>query len=173
MTFLRHAPRHIHQSVIDYVTAQLTTLGWFTEGDVPFGLPPLTIVEARPFVGGMLDNRIVAGCVAITLGTELPPSMEELGGPLASQAYPIFCDVFMEGESAALAVATDIRDAFLGRHATSKTSIAVTNQVTDTAEAGWKIYFSDVERVAPEHTFPLSWNSVHVTAETYFQEVLY
>lgn len=173
MTFLRHAPRHVQRSVVNYLTDQLAALDWFTAGEVPFGLAPITIAESRPFIGGQLDNGIVPPMVAISMGNEVAPDLEELGGPLSSQDYPIFCDVFTDEEGSALALATDVRDAFLGRHATSSTSIPVINQVTATPVADWRIHFEDIQRVAPEHTFPLSWHSVHVTANVYFPEVVY
>jgi len=173
MTFLRHAPRHVHQTVADYATAQLTALGWLTAGSVPFGLDPVTIIDVRPFVGSKLDNHIVPGVVTVTLGNEAAPIDEELGGPLASQDYPMFVDVFMELDSAALALAADLKDAFLGRHATSKRFIPVIDQATETPVPGWQIEFDDVEREAPEHPFALAWHSVHVTAHCYFQEVRY
>lgn len=174
MTFLRHAPRHVHQSVVLYIWDQLTQLGWVnTTGSGPFGLPSIKLIESRPFIGGQLDNKITPGTVAITMGNEMSPDLEELGGPLSTQEYPIFCDVFMDGEGAAMALASDIRDAFLGRHATSKRVVPVINQITGTVEPDWKINFENIQRIAPEHTFPLSWHSVHVTAETNFMEVLY
>lgn len=170
---IRHASRHVHQTVINYLRDQLDELGWLSAGDVPFGLSPIELIESRPFVGSALDNRIKPGMVAITLGNEMPVVEEELGGPLVLQEYPIFCDVFMDGESAALALATDIRDAFLGRHATSVRTLPLVNQATGEPVADWLLCFEDIERVAPEHNFPVSWHSVHATAEAYFHEVIY
>lgn len=173
MTFLRHAPRHIQRTIFDYLTGQLTDLHWLTAGQTPFGLAVPEILVGRPFIGGQLDNKIKPPMVAISMGNEMPPALEELGGPLSTQEYPIFCDVFMDEEGAAMALAADVRDAFLGRHATSTTSIPVVNQITGDPVENWRIYFEDIERVAPEHTFPLAWNSVHVTANVYFPEVVY
>lgn len=173
MTYLRHAPRHVQRTVYDYVHEQLADLKWFTAGETPFGLAVPQISVGRPFIGSKLDNKVNPPMVTISMGNEMPPDLEELGGPLSTQEYPIFCDVFMDEEGAAVALASDIRDAFLGRHATSKTSIPVVNQITGEPVQNWRIYFEDVERVAAEHTFPLAWNSVHVTANVYFPEVVY
>ncbi len=172
MTFLRHASRLIHQSVVDYAKDQLDALGWFGP-DVPFGLPALTVIESRPFVGSNLDNKVEAGVVAITMGNEPEPVLEELGGPLSAQDYAVYVDIFMAGESAALAVATDVRDAFLGRHASSVRAIPVINQTTSTAVPDWMIRFEEVARYAPEHTFPLAWHSVQLTARVWFPEEVY
>ena len=71
----------------------------------------------RPVVmGNNLDRETVtAGLVSITLGDELLVDMEELGGPLAAQGYPFFVDCFEDNEAVTTALATDVRDIFLGR----------------------------------------------------------
>jgi hypothetical protein len=173
MTYLRHAARHVQRTVYNYLTAQLTDLGWLTAGSTPYGLPVPQLYVGRPFIGSQLDNKIVPPMVAVSMGSEFSPTLEELGGPLSTQEYPIFCDVFMDEEGAAVALAADIRDAFLGRHATSKTSIPVVNQADSTSVQDWRLHFEDVERIAPEHGFPLAWQSVHVTASVKFPEVVY
>lgn len=173
MDFLRHAARHVHHTVANEVQARLTDLGWTVEGDVPFGATKVTIIRTPAFVGSTLNKSITAGILSITVGDEFMPQMQELGGPLASQEYPIFFDVFQDSHSAAIAEASDIRDILLGRLPDTKRFIDVINQATGMPVNGWRIEFEDVERVSPEIATPLNWQVVKATAVAYFPEVAY
>lgn len=172
MSYLRHASRHVHQTVADHVKDGLTSLGWFGP-DVPFGEDPITLDTTRAFIGDTLSEEVTAGTVYVTLGREVNPDMEELGGPLASQQYPFFFDVFMTTEAVTRALACDIRDLLLGRIDGYGRGLQVTDYVTGTPVAGMALSFDDIERVAPEHTFPLHWETVHATAVLHFNEVVW
>lgn len=171
--FLRHASRHVHASVANYVKAGLTELGWDDPATTPFGAPAVRVQTTAALTGGRVGTSVSPGLVSITLGNERAPSMEELGGPLASQDYPIFIDVFMGTEGECTALATDIRDHLLGRFEFSKRSIPVRDQATSTDVPGWSIEFDDLERVSPDNTYSLYWQVVHVTATTFFNEERY
>jgi hypothetical protein len=174
MTFLRHAGRHVHKTVLDYLTAQLDDLGWRDAATTPFGATPVTIISRPVYMGDKLDaTQIAPGVVAVTLGDEGAPSEEELGGPLSLQEYPIFVDVFGDNEATTLALATDIKDIFMGRFEGSQRFLRVKNGSTGVEVAGWRMEFEDVERVRPETSQPYHWQVVKVTATTYFPEVVY
>lgn len=173
MTFLRHAGRHIHKTVADYLTDQLQVLGWRDAATTPFGATPITIITRPVVMGDKLDTIVASGLVAISLGDELTVEMDELGGPLAVQEYPIFVDVFQDNDAITTALATDVRDIFMGRFAGSKRFLPVKNGATGAVVPGWQIEFEDVERVRPETTQPHFWQVVKVTATTYFPEVVY
>lgn len=173
MPFLRHAARHVHHTVANYIETQLGTLGWTTAATVPFDSPLVQVRRTAAIIGGTLGKQTKAGTVAITLGTEFAPDPEELGGPLSSQEYPIFVDVFQDTEATTLALATDVKDILLGRFPGTARSLPVVNQTTATPVAGWRLEFEDVERVEPDYNFALFWQVVKVTAVAYFPEEVY
>lgn len=70
---LRHAPRHVHETVADHVQAGLTTLGWLTAGNTPFGVEPVVLKRTA---GKAAD--IAAGQVRISMGDEYMPTDEEM-----------------------------------------------------------------------------------------------
>jgi len=173
MTYLRHAGRHVHKTVMDYLDAQLTALNWRSATNSPFGATPITLVGRPVLMGDRVDDAVAPGLVAISLGDELAPEMEEVGGPLSTQEYPFFVDIFGDNEATALALATDVRDIFMGRLPGTKRFLRVKNGATGADVVGWQLEFEDVERVRPETTMPYHWQVVKVTATTYFPEVVY
>lgn len=172
MTWLRHSTRHVFQTLYDHVSEQLAILGWTVAGQTPFGAPLVTLVDKPLVDGDQIRKEAQAGMVFVTLGTELNPEEQELGGPLAIQEIPIFFDVFMDANAHAVALACDIRDILRGRIG-GKRVLDVVNQVTGVAEPGWTFELVDVERVSPDQRFAMHWQSVKVTAETTFQEEVY
>lgn len=173
MEYLRHATRHVHHTVANEVQAQLTELGWMTDGEVPFGATKVTMIRTPAFVGSTLHKSITAGVLAVTVGDEFMPTMEELGGPLSVQEYPLFFDVFQDSDAAAVALASDIRDILLGRLPGTRRFLDVINQVTGQVVPGWKLEFDDIDRTSPNLTAPLNWQVVKATAVAYFPEVAY
>jgi hypothetical protein len=172
MAHLRHSSRHVHATVVRYVRAQLTTLGWIgPEEATPFGATPVELISAHPPEWDE-TSRLEAGTVAVTLGDERMPDLEELGGPLSTVEHPIFVDIFMDNESIALALALDVRDIFLGRLAGTQRWLPVLDFTqTPPAEVdGWHIEFEDITRVRPEGQ--TNWQVVKVTALTHFLEVI-
>lgn len=172
MAFLRHAPRHVHHTVANHIAEQLAVLGWTTPGSVPFDSPAVKVRRTAAIAGGTLGKTTTAGTVAITIGNEPIPDLEEMGGPLGSQEYPIFIDCFQDTEATVLALATDIKDILMGRIG-GKRYLPVIDQSTGTPVAGWGIELEDIERVEPDYNFALFWQVVKVTAVTYFPEEVY
>ena len=171
MTYLRHAPRHVHHTVANHIAERLTAMGWTDAATTPFGSKPAKVIKVPAIAGSqLLTDRVTAGTVAITLGDEYGPDPQELGGPFTSQDYPIFVDVFQDTDAAALALASDIRDIVLGRAAGSRRWLDVIDQSTKQPAPGWKIELDDVDRVSPETAMPLRWQVVKVTAVTYFPD---
>jgi len=175
MAFLRHAPRHVHYTVAAAIEDPMTAMGWSDPQNTPLGATPLRFLREPPLSGGRTlgVDKVSAGLVTITMGDEPPPAEEEMGGPLSSQEYPIFVDIFMDTEGEATAVASDVRDILLGRFAGTKRIIPVVNQITQTPVDGWQIELDDIERGRPQHNFQIHWQVVKVTATTYFQEGQY
>lgn len=174
MVFLRHASRHVHASVANYVKAGLTELNWDDPANTPLGAPAVRVQTTSPVTGDKLASSVSAGLVAVSLGNEFNPDPQELGGGLHMQEYPFFVDVFMDTEGECTALACDIRDMFLGRFEDfSARWIPVTDQVLSTPVPGWKIEFDDVERVSPDHSYSFHWQVVRVTAQVYYPEVVW
>lgn len=173
MTYLRHAPRHVHHTVANHIAERLTAMGWTDATTTPFGAKPAKVIKVPAIAGSQLiADRVTAGTVAITLGDEYGPDLEEMGGNFTSQDYPIFVDVFQDTDASALALASDIRDIVLGRAAGSRRWLDVIDQSTKATVPGWKIELDDVDRVSPETAMPLRWQVVKVTAVAYFNDVL-
>lgn len=173
MTYLRHASRHVHHTVANYLLDQLTALDWTDPANTPFGAPAVTMWRTPAIVGTTLTERVAPGVVSCTLGDEYGPDPEELGGPLHSQEYPLFVDIFQDSHATALALANDIRDIFLGRLPETRRWLDVVNQINGQIVPGWKMELEDVERVKPETVLPLHWQVVKVTAVAYFPEVTF
>ena len=172
MTYLRHASRHVHHTVANHLKARLDALGWTNAATTPFGATAARVIKTPAVVGTQLASTITAGTVAVTLGDEYGPDLEEMGGSMTSQEYPIFVDVFQDTDAAALTLANDIRDIFLGRITGSQRWLNVINQSTQQPVPGWKLELDDVDRVSPETAMPLRWQVVKVTAVAYFADVL-
>jgi hypothetical protein len=171
MAQLRHSSRHIHQTVVKYLREQLTALGWIGPADAtPFGATPVDLLTSHP-PEWQQEKRLQAGKVAITLGDEIMPDLEELGGPLSSVEHPIFVDIFMDDESIALALALDVRDIFHGRVPGSKRYLDVLDFTTapPTPVDGWLLEFDDITRVRPDNA--INWQVVKATAVAYYPEV--
>ena len=173
MSFLRHASRHVHASVANYVKAGLTELDWMDPAQTPLGAPAVSVRTTSPVTGGKLESGITPGLVYVTLGNEFRPDPQELGGALHMQEYPFFIDCFMGTEGEGTALACDVRDLLLGRFEFASRAIPVTDQVLGTSVPGWKIEFDDVERVVPDHSYSIHWQVVRVTASTYYPEVVF
>jgi hypothetical protein len=174
--FLRFPARSMLQSAADHMTEHLTALGWMTQGQVPFGASVVTIDTRRPFIGMKLNSEVVSDCtIAITLGTESPELFQELGGPLAQQDYPIFYDVFATKEAVCSALADDVKSILMARGGPQQRFLTIKDyaQVPPTVRSDWWVELTDVEKVIPEHNFPLNWQAVHATAESFFQETIY
>jgi len=176
MTWLRHAGRHVHHTAANYLRTQLDDLGWTSDtvADRPFGSTKVTLWTKPAVLEDGLVDKVTAGVVAITLGNEPYTELQEMGGPLTTQEYPLFVDVFHDTEETTLALATDVRDIFMGRLPGTQPFLDVINQVDQAAVPGWKMEFEDIERIRPTNAkIALHWQVVKVTATTFFPEERY
>lgn len=172
MTWLRHYPRHVHRTLFNHLEAELDGLGWTDALATPFGAPVVTLVDAPMVDGDQIRKQAAPGKVFVTLGDEDPPDAEELGGPLSMQRVPIFVDAFMDAHGHAVALASDIRDIFLGRIG-GKRVLPVVDQGTGVAVPGWSMEFCDVQRETPPLNLALHWQVVKVTCEVTYPEEVY
>jgi len=168
VTWLRQSPRHIHATVVDYLTDQLDTLGW-TTSTPPFGATQVRIQTYMPPESEL--TKVTSGLLAITMGDEFDALDEELGGPLHSQELPFFVDIFQDKSAHALALATDVRDALRGRLTDAKRVLTVQDHTQNPATDvdGWKFEFTDVRRDQILR-LPIYWQVVRCTAMVEFPE---
>lgn len=176
MTWLRHAGRHVKATAMANVRSHLEVLGWTSEANLPFGTAHSDVVtfdDTPVILGDEVNDAIRSGMIVVSLGDEYESDMLEMGGPLASQEYPIFFDIFQKSPSAALALAEDVRDILKGRLPDTATWTPLINQVSEAEVAGWRVEYDDVERVEPRQRPPHHWQVVKVTCTAYFPEVRY
>lgn len=184
MSWLRHAPRHVQGTARLYLRDALVDLGWMNDeptdtdtSSLPFGPEQATLVTIRDtpavLTDGTLATNVAAGMLALTVGDEQGPELEELGGPLTSQEYPLFFDIFQDTHATSLALAADVRDILLGRLPGTTSVMPVKNMVGEKDFPGWRMEFEDVVRIQPEHRFPMHWQVVKATATVHFPEVRY
>lgn len=116
MTQLRFRTRHVHQTVCDYVKAQMVALGWGDTGlpladpinsAVPFGAKPLSYMEVQPDEEGV---PITPNLLAITLGDAGEDDLQQLGGGYYELPMPVFFDVYGESQGIAQSIASDVKD---------------------------------------------------------------
>jgi len=167
-SWLRHSPRHIHATIVDYLTGQLDALGW-TTSTPPFGATQVRIQTYMPPESEL--TKVTSGLLAITLGDEFDAREEEMGGPLHSQEMPFFVDIFQDKSAHALSLATDVRDALRGRLPSAKRVLTVQDHAQDppTPVNGWRFEFVEVER-AQIYRLPIYWQTVRCTAAVEFPE---
>jgi len=166
MAFVRGQERLVYESVKDYLTAQLTTLGWIGSSDWPFGAQNgTTVTDVIPDTGSPIEpNR-----VAFTSGAETDKE-EELGaasGGLFSTEHVFFIDIFGENQGIAKALQADVRAILTGRlPGTNRYIPFVDKTVTPNVEApGHLLHFESVETDTPlQQLYKLDWRVVKVTA---------
>lgn len=159
---MRFAPRHVHQTVVDFAAAALEAAGW-VEDPINFGTSAVTVSSTEPEVGQM--QLPTGNAVHITLGDEPPTWEEELGGGVESVNFPVFVDVFGVNETIALSIASDLKDAF-------RNTVIALMDYTDTspADSGHRIEFEMVMVETPQATGVdrRRWRVVKTIAHTYF-----
>jgi hypothetical protein len=170
MSYIRGQERMVIQTTIDYVTASLTTLGWFlTAGSLPYGAQyPVQIVDDLPD----LEKAIAPNTVSIVEGKTLDDEPGELGasgGGLHLTKQVIFVDVFGENIGMAKAIAADVRAILTGKldsPVTSRFQVLKDYSVNPAVGTTALIEYQDIEMDRPlNQEFQKTWMTLHVTAE--------
>ena len=169
MTYLRHASRHVHETVLKHVEYHIGALGWTTPGSTPFAAPVVEIQGSMPEEHEEI-KRLQPGRLAVTLGPVTDPMPQEMGGPLVAVEYPFFFDCFMDTDATATALADDVRDILLGRQAHTSTYLKVFDFTTATpvAISGWMLEIDDVVRTKAVGW--KNWQITKATATLYYNE---
>lgn len=167
MVYLRHATRHVHQTLIDLVQDWMDSLSWFGPAElVPFGTTPVT------FQVGRMDEATVqkatGNLLAVSFGDEPDQAEIELGGGLVLQEYVMFVDCLADTDAVALAMASDVKDRLQGvAPGTSRFGILKDYTYAPPADPmldhGFE--FTDVQRRKPDVGYRPNWHVVSATIE--------
>lgn len=162
MAYLRHAARHVHQTVYDRVEGVLINLGWIGL-DPPFGARSVTYQNIRPNEEEL--KSLTANTVSVSFGNEPDDVEDEMGGGLLTVEFPFFVDVYAEKEAIALAIASDVKDNLAGRVPGTSRFLTVVDQRTTTPVLGYQLEFTDLVREPVERELVrLFWQVVRCTA---------
>lgn len=173
MTYLRHATRHVQQTVLDRIRAGLVTDEWLdvADGAAPFGGDQIRWQPRR-----MKESELVAittqeTIVAPWFASEPEPEPQELGGGLVMVSHALVVDVVGESDGVSLAVTSDIMDRLTGlKPDTSRFEpVYDYSAVPRTAVVGYQIEFVNVGRSRPEaDDMKRTWNVITADVEVYF-----
>lgn len=161
---MRFRPRHVHQTVVEALTVELTARGW-VNSPVNFGAVPITIVDYQPIEAG---ENIAVNTVAISMGDETATDPFELGAGLREVSWPVFVDVYPTSESLGLSVADDVKS-YLTDLQLPLRDFTTNSNGTPTSE--W-LEFEDVmvEKLTSNSTIDKRiWRSVKSTVTCYHQ----
>jgi len=172
MTYLRHARRHVHQTVYKHVEHHIGVLGWLSDTTTPFSAPAVDVQGTMPEEYEEI-KKLLPGRLGITLGPVADPKEEEMGadsGGLWSIEYPFFFDCFMENDSQATALADDIFDIVSGRVTNTSRFLKVYDFTASTpvAVSGWQIEMGDFVRAKADGF--KNWQITKATATLYYTE---
>lgn len=161
MSYLRHASRHIHETVYQHMTYQIGALGWLSTVTPLFGGVPVRMQSVMPKEYDQL-KKLQPGLLGVTLGDVDDDEELELGG-LVGQDYPFFFDCYMDTEASALALADDVRDILKGRVAGTSNALYVYDHTNTTPviQSGWLLSLTDVARFNPPSE--INWQVVNAT----------
>lgn len=170
--YLRHARRHVHQTVYKHVEHHIDVLGWLSDLTTPFSAPAVDVQGTMPEEYEEI-KKLLPGRLGITVGMVPDPVPEEMGadtGGLWSAQYPFFFDCFMENDSQATALADDIADIVGGRIANTSRYLKVYDftATTPVAVTGWQIEFNDIVREKVSGF--KNWQVCKATATVYYNE---
>lgn len=164
MAYIRGQSRFVEQSVVDYLTNQLMTLGWM-DPEPPYAATQAVSVQdfAPPKNGPLLPNT-----VAITTGVEPDDEEGELGcagGGLWRTEHTFFIDVYAESQGIAKALVEDVRAVLIGKLPGTKRYLKMTDysQTPPVEATGHLLHFEDVVKDTPTAESKLHWRVVKAT----------
>lgn len=162
MAYLRHASRHIHETVYQHMSYHIGALGWTSTVTPLFGGVPVRMQSVMPKEYDQL-SKLSPGLLGVTIGDVDDDVELELGGGLTGLDIPFFFDCYMDTEASALALADDVRDILKGRVTGTSQLLTVYNHTATVpvAQEGWYLVLTDVQRFNPQRV--LDWQVVNAT----------
>ena len=166
MAYLRHATRHVHQTLSDLVRDRMDLLGWLgPEAAVPFGTTPAVFQLGR--MDEALEKQITGNLISVSFGEEPDLAELELGGALVMQQHVLFIDCLADTDAIALAMAGDIKDLLQGVAPDTSRFAPLYDYTRSPREEleGYQFEFVDVARRKPDVGYRQNWHVVLATAE--------
>ena len=116
MTYLRHATRHVQQTVLDRIRAGLVTDEWLdvANGGSPFGGNAVLWQPGRMKESELVGITTEGSIVAPWFASEPEPVPQEIGGGLVMVSHALVIDVVGESDGVSLAITSDIMDRLTG-----------------------------------------------------------
>lgn len=102
---MRHATRHVHQTIVERVRAIVEETGWKLP-PVNFGAKPVQVQEIEPKTPTTVEPNVVA----VTIDSPDSPRGAELGDGLMVRQWALYLDVLGENWSTTMAIAEDLID---------------------------------------------------------------
>ena len=164
--YLRHATRHMHQTLADLVQQWMDSLYWFGPVElVPFGTTP-----ARFQIGRMDEATVRAATgnvIVVSFGDEPDHAEIELGGGMVLQEYVMFVDCLADSDAVALAMACDVRDRLQGVAPGTSRFGQLCDYTFNPPDPlpDHQFEFTEVLRTKPEVAYRSNWHVVNATLE--------
>lgn len=155
---IRHASRHVQESISSMLVKFLAEYGWTGESP-PYGAKPFTVQLRQPEPSDL--QAVEANTIFIGFGDESSARDRQLGGGLLLREFVVFVDVFGEKQSIALSCASDVKDRLEGLFG-GTVYLRPTNQATGLPLPGYVGEFEDVERDAGTGS-KVAWQKVAAT----------
>lgn len=106
---MRFRQRHVHESIVQYITNVLSTGGWMQPNGLLGAGMPITVLDYEPQQAGEI---VPMQSVCISIGVTKPIQPYEMGtGGLLEKEYPVFVDIYPVNESIGISIGEDIEDA--------------------------------------------------------------
>lgn len=173
MTYLRHATRHVQQTVLDRIRAGLVTDEWLdvADGAAPFGGNEILWQPGRMKESELVGITTEQSIVAPWFASEPEPEPQELGGGLVMVSHALVIDVVGESDGVSLALSGDILDRLTGlKPDTSRFEPVYDYSATPrTAVVGYQMEFVSARRSRPEaDDMQRTWNVITADVEVFF-----
>lgn len=166
MAYVRGQERLVYEAVKDYLTAQLTALGWIGPAPHPFGAT--TGVELLDTIPEK-TAPLAVNTIAFTSGVDQADMEGELGcasGGLWVTDHVFFLDIFGENQGISKAIQADIRAMMTGRLPGSSRYFPFVDktQTPPVTPSGHLLHFEDVVSDTPlGQDYKRDWRIVKCT----------
>lgn len=117
MTYIRHRPRMVRESVYEDLKIVLGDLGWLANHATPVMAmltEPITVTDYFPVEAIYQGEEVELNTLAIDQGTPNEPQYVELGGTDREQLYIFNFAFFAENDGIALSLFSDLSDRYKG-----------------------------------------------------------
>lgn len=160
MTYIRHRPRMVRESIFEDLGNVLGELGWLADKPTPVMAmlsEPLKLTDYFPVEAIYQGEEVELNTLAIDQGTPNEPQYTELGSLARDQLYIFNLAFFAENDGIALSLFSDLSDRYKGASPNSFSREAVTlwnyNAATPTPVVEMEVLSFEVAK-SPEQPAP-------------------